>query len=142
MNKSVDDLHNQLRSDNPNDRKIALLLIGKMRLYELADDVIAMMEDDEAEVRGMAAWAIDLMGCPTAVPALVEAMYDPAFGVRSNAGWALVHLGKRIMPQFVVPEVIEVLRDDSNADARQMAYLVLYRIGGAQAQDAIQRYWH
>ena len=49
-------------------------------------------------------------------------------------------LAKRIFPGLVLPDVIEVLRGDNHYDARQMAYLVLSRIGGAEADDAIRQY--
>ncbi len=143
MSDKIPTIKRQLRSDDPSQRTVALVLIGKSRVHSLMPDVIAMLEHDVSDdVRAMAAWTLDLLGDPDTIPYLINAMYDKSFGVRSNAGWALVHIGKRIIPNLVVPDVIEVLKDDDNFDARQMAYMVLTRIGGNSAYQAIQTYWN
>lgn len=118
-------------------------MIGKSRVYELIHATIKILEsDDDDDVRAMTAWALDQLGSPDTVPALTKAMYDSSFGVRSNVGWALVHIGRRVFPNLVVPDVIEILKDTSNYDARQMAYLILTRIGGDTSAQAIDTYWH
>ncbi len=142
MRRSPTQILKQLKSDDPRDRTVALVLIGRARLLDLSPDIIAVLEgDDEPDVRAMAAWTLDLLGVADAVPTLLAALYDPDFGVRSNAGWALVHLARRLVPQVVLPEVIDVLKDEAHPDARQMAYLVLIRIGGRDARQAIEQYW-
>jgi HEAT repeat protein len=99
------------------------------------------LHDHDGDVRAMAAWALDRLGSPETVPDLIAALYDPLFGVRSNAGWALVHIAQRNVPQVVVPDVVDVMVEGDNADARQMAYLVLRYIGCEEALEAINRYW-
>ncbi len=141
MDNSLTEILSQLGSTDPRKRAVALAVAGRLRLHPLLDKMIFALEDDNEDVRAMAAWALDLLGSPVTVPALVKALYDRSFTVRSNAGWALVHLGQRIIAQLVVPDVIEVLRDDTSLEARQMAYLVLSRIGGDDADEAIKRYW-
>jgi hypothetical protein len=138
---SLTEILSQMGSNDPRKRAVALAVTGRLRLHPLLDKVIFALEDDHDDVRAMAAWALDLLGSPVTVPALVKALYDRSFTVRSNAGWALVHLGQRIIAQLVVPDVIEVLRDDTSREAQQMAYLVLSRIGGEDAEEALRRYW-
>ena len=141
MAKSLDDLLVQLQSDDSHERVLAVVTIGRERIHAAVRYVEAALNDSDGEVRAMAMWSLDLLGSPATIPSLIRALYDPVFDVRSNAGWALVHLAKRIFPGLVLPDVIEVLRGDDHYDARQMAYLVLSRIGGADADDAIRQYW-
>ena len=131
-----------IKSRNPDERRVAMVMIGKARYHNMLDDVIHTMQHDiDNEVRAMAAWSLDLLGNAEAVPALVDAMYDTWFGVRSNAGWALVHLAKRLLPQLVLPDVIDVLQDKDNHHAREMAYLVLTNIDDEAARQAIEQHW-
>lgn len=141
LNISLEEVLAQLKSPKAKDRIVALAVIGKEHYYAAADQVIATLLDPEKEVRAIAAWTLDLLGSPDTIPALLEAMHDTTFDVRSNAGWALVHMAQRIYPGLILPEVIDILRDDPNEDARQMAYLVLLHIGGDDAEEAIQLYW-
>jgi HEAT repeat protein len=141
MNKSLDDLLTQLHSGDPQDRLVAVVAIGRKRLHAATRYVEAALGDPNGDVRAMAMWALDLLGSPTSIPVLLRALYDPWFDVRSNAGWALVHLAQRMIPDLVLPDLIDILRDDDNYHARQMAYLVLSRIGGDAANAAIREYW-
>jgi HEAT repeat protein len=141
MSKSLDDLLLQLHSSDPHDRVLAVVTIGRERIHPAARYVEAALTDPSGEVRAMAMWSLDLLGSPATIPVLLRALYDPAFDVRSNAGWGLVHLAKRYFSGLILPDVIEILRDDENYDARQMAYLVLSRIGGEEAEEAIRLYW-
>ncbi|MFW5709008.1 MAG: HEAT repeat domain-containing protein [Chloroflexota bacterium] len=128
-------------SQDPARRALGLKYIGKHRYHDAIDVCIYSLEDEDADVRAFAAWALDQLGNPETVPALIGALHDPNFGVRSNAGWALVHLARRLIPYVVVPDVIDILADSKDEQARQMAYLVLYHIGGPEANAAIERYW-
>lgn len=141
MNHTVNEIISYLRASSPRERCVGLMLVGKQRVSPALGLAVQALSDDNDEVRAMAAWALDMLSSPVTVPALVEALYDPVFGVRSNAGWALVHLSHRMIPEMVVPDLIDVLRDHRNQDARQMAYLTLHHIGGELAHEAIQRYW-
>lgn len=142
MSYNTQDIHRRLKSFNPDERRLAVILIGKAKLYTLAYAVInTMHHDTDAEVRAMAAWALDLMGSVETIPDLLKALYDSNFGVRSNAGWALVHMTNRYSPNIVVPELIDILRDVEQPHARQMAYLVLARIQDDTAKEAIKNYW-
>jgi HEAT repeat protein len=139
---SLEEIERRMKSQSPDERRVAMVMIGKARRHELLDKVISTMQNDvDNEVRAMAAWALDLLGNVEAIPALVDAMYDRTFGVRSNAGWALVHLAQRVMPQLVLPDVIDVLQDKDHEYAREMAYLVLSNINDLDARRAIEQYW-
>ncbi|NWF68942.1 MAG: HEAT repeat domain-containing protein [Chloroflexi bacterium] len=141
MDNPIAEILAQIASPDPRKRAIALAVAGRLRLHPLLDRMIMALDDKDADVRATAAWALDLLGSPVSVPALVKALYDASFSVRSNAGWALVHLGQRMTAHMVVPDVVDVLRDLRHAEARHMAYLVIMRIGGEDAQRAIALYW-
>ncbi|GAB4526428.1 MAG: hypothetical protein OHK0046_43200 [Anaerolineae bacterium] len=141
MKKSLVEILALLRSANPHERALGHRFIGKTWCYAAAEHSITALRDAHEDVRASAAWALDQLGTPVAVPALLEALHDSVFSVRSNAGWALVHLAQRMMAELVVPDVIEVLSESDSYEARHMAYLVLYHIGGESAEDAIKRYW-
>ncbi len=136
------DIQRRLESPHADDRRVAAVMIGKARFHDMSDALTDILAGDrDAEVRAMAAWALDLLGNVEAVPVLVDALYDEAFGVRSNAGWALVHLAERLVPQVVLPDVIDVLKDTAHFPARQMAFLVLSHIDDDDARRAIQQHW-
>ncbi|MFO0649581.1 MAG: HEAT repeat domain-containing protein [Polyangiales bacterium] len=83
----------------------------------------ALTRSVSADVRAAAYWAIDQLRAPEAIPALLAGLDDPDFFVRSNAGWALVHLGPA-----VTASVQRVALHSDSDDAREMALLVLERI--------------
>jgi HEAT repeat protein len=139
--KTYDDILPYLKSPNPRERAIGLMLVGREHLHKALGHAVRLLNDPDSEVRATAAWALDQLGSAVTVPALISALYDSEFSVRSNAGWALVHLAQKTLPQVVVADVVEVLRDEVNYDARQMAYLVLYHIGDQTSQEAINLYW-
>lgn len=142
MKYSLEDVQARLESDKPSDRRVAMVMIGKARMHDLKSSVtLALQTDEDSEVRAMAAWSLDLIGDAQSIPVLIEALYDPVFSVRSNAGWALVHLGRRYVPQLILPDVVDVLRDAQNPHAREMAYLVLANIHHPDSRDAIEKYW-
>lgn len=142
MKKSLHDILKLLDSESAKDRALGLTYIGKQRRYNMLHQCMGCLQhDDDDKVRAMAVWALDRLGSPVTVPILIDAMHDIMFGVRSGAGWALVHIAERTLPEMVVPDVIDVLAESGNEDARQMAYFVLSHIGGAMADDAIARYW-
>ena len=82
-----------------------------------------MLQDSVNEVRERAAYALDSLNDSKALPALIEAIHDPVWGVRSSAGWALVHLG-----DIVRNDVQNVFDNSTNPDAREMAQLILVRL--------------
>ena len=93
---------------------------------ELLGALLALGDSHDAEVRAAAYWAIDQLRVEAAIPKLLEALGDPDFFARSNAGWALVNLGAP-----VVSRVEAVALGSANPDAREMALLVLERVAPA-----------
>nr|WP_225937887.1 HEAT repeat domain-containing protein [Myxococcus sp. RHSTA-1-4] len=79
--------------------------------------------DSHIEVRAHAALAIDELRDIRAKDGLLAALEDPAWNVRSQAGWGLVHLGHAVRD-----DVLRIAQTSDNADAVQMARLVLARI--------------
>lgn len=142
MKISAEQLRQRLHHEKAYERRLALILIGRNRVYELVDEVIIiLLDDNDTNVRAMAAWALDLIGSAETIPALVAAMYDMHFDVRSNAGWALVHLAQRLIPEVLLSDMIDVLQDETSPQAQEMAYLVLARIDHQEARRAIDLYW-
>jgi HEAT repeat protein len=139
--RTLEEILPYLNSINPRERAIGLMLVGRERIHTALGQAVRLLNDTDSEVRATAAWALDQLSSPVSVPALIEMLYDPVFTVRSNAGWALVHIAKKTVPQVVVPDVVDVLRDELDYDARQMAYLVLYHIGDETSWEAIRLYW-
>ncbi|MGJ3238194.1 MAG: HEAT repeat domain-containing protein [Anaerolineae bacterium] len=143
MGYSHEAIRRRLLSTRLDDRRVAAIMIGKSRQYEYVPELMHLLEaDTSADVRSMAAFALDLLGSAEAIPALITALYDSSFDVRNNAGWALVNIATRIMPQLVLPDMIDILRDESHAHARQMAYLVLSNIPHDDARSALDQYWN
>lgn len=115
------DLSEQLRSQNDDQRLLALSKIALHRRIEHFEEVVGLMLRDPSEkVRARAAWSLDNLNDKRASPAFIEAIHDSTWSVRSNAGWGLVHLG-----HAVGEEVEQVLDESHNADAKEMAELIV-----------------
>lgn len=121
---SLELISEKLSSDSPDERLEGLMTVSQFRLQPHLDQVIDLLLHDSVEkVRERAAWTLDALNNTNALSALIEAMYDPSWSVRSGAGWALVHLGK-----VVAPETQRILAESHHPGAREMATLVLQRI--------------
>jgi hypothetical protein len=121
---SIARVRSALEDPSPEARCHALRRVGVHRLGELVDRVVALLaRDRDEEVRAAAAWALDQLQEPNTMPALIEAIQDPSWAVRSNAGWGLVHLGRSARD-----EVQRLFRETENEDAKEMARLVLERL--------------
>jgi hypothetical protein len=88
------------------------------------DDLLVVLRThQDPALRARAAWALDNISSPTAIPGLLNSLSDPDWQVRSNAGWALVHLG------LSAKEGTEAIATtSSSAEAREMAVMVLKRL--------------
>lgn len=135
MSISSDHILTMLESHNSDVRQTGLLWVARHQLYDFLGDVIQLTQDRDPEVRACAVWVLDIMKHPAALLPLIAALYDEDYGVRSNAGWGLVHLGP-----LVVKDVAVVLRLGTH-QAREMAYQVLNRLETEEARDAIKKYW-
>lgn len=135
-----------LRHDDPDVRRVNLFLAATERMtVTIPRAVTLLLTDDDPTVRAAAAYALDQINNVDTAAALILALYDDHFDVRSNAGWGLVKMGRRKdapASRAIVPALIDVLADETNPhDTREMAYMALLRIGGKSAYDAIDRYW-
>lgn len=120
----LESIGDKLISTSFDDRIDALMDIARFRLQEYLDAVAnLLLHDSLGTVRERAAWTLDYLNNANALPALIQALDDPSWSVRSGAGWALVHLG-----HIVIPAVQRVISESSNEDAREMAIMVLERI--------------
>ena len=127
--------HSELRaaltSGDPRAQILAARRSARANDRELVGALLALGDSPDAEVRAAGYWAVDQLRVEAAVPRLVEALSDPDFFARSNAGWALVHLGSA-----VVRHVEAVAKESASADAREMALLVLERVPDASSRAA------
>lgn len=130
-----------LRSEVSSRQVVGLILVGKTYLYKAIPHVVRLLTSNNEDVRITAAWTLDQLASPMTVPALLNALRDPVFSVQSNAAWALVSIAKATVPQVVVPDVVEILREETDEPAGQMAFLVLYHIDDDFAREAIELYW-
>ena len=113
-----------IKSENVDDRSIALSQIAIFRLKDFLDIAIdIMLNDASSNIREMAAWALDNLNDERALSAFITAIHDEKFSVRSAAGWGLVHLGK-----MVIPYMQEIIEKDENPDTKKMANLVLRNV--------------
>src|SRR6266508_547168 len=118
---NVEEISKLITKGNTDDRLSAISKIAIFNIKDLLDTTIdAMLHDLSPLVRERAAWALDNLNDERALSALITAIHDENFGVRSAAGWGLVHWGDR-----VIPYMQEIIEKDENADAKQMARLVL-----------------
>lgn len=119
------DVATLLNSKDGEDRARALFEIGFRGYAEYFELVVEMMLSDPiTDVRAEAARALDKLNDSRAFSALVKAIHDPSFSVRSAAGWALVHLGE----ELVCSEMEKIRRESDNDGAREMALLVLQNL--------------
>jgi hypothetical protein len=133
QNDKFNDLKGMLYGNSPDARQLAILEITHRKLKDFTDELMAALQDKDPETRVLAATALDAVSDPTALSALITAIHDPSFDVRSAAGWALVHLG-----ELVIPAVTTVLCESQNEGAREMAQLVLKHIGTVNARKALE----
>jgi hypothetical protein len=118
------DIRAGLADQSPEARARALLHVAHTKDSSFLDDVMwLVLTDPEAVVRERAAWVLDNLRDMRAKEVLLQALRDNTWGVRSNAGWGLVHLG-----QGVADDVQRVAATSDNPDAREMARLVLKRL--------------
>jgi HEAT repeat protein len=113
-----------LRSADKKKRLSALTRIWADRLGDHMDEVKNMLRDDpDPEIRARSAWVLDVFSDMSAKDVLLTALYDHDGAVRSNAGWALVHLGRD-----VAEDVSRVLQTSDSDETREMAQMILQRI--------------
>lgn len=121
---NIAEITEKIKSSNKSDRISALTEIAIFQLADLLElSTNIMLNDPIPEVRERAAWTIDNLKDERALPALIKAIHDDSFSVRSAAGWGLVHLGEK-----VIPFMKEIRQTSDNSGARQMANLVLMNL--------------
>ncbi len=113
-----------LRDRNSDRRHRGLMEIAHDKNFHHKDAVAEiMLHDKEDPIRALAAWVLDELNLPESVPYLLQALTDPFWEVRSNAGWALVHLG----PDVAYP-LNSFIAENGDQEAVEMARLVVERV--------------
>jgi len=117
----VQEISDKVKSGNTDERLFALSQIAVFQIKDLLDMAIdVMLNDPSAEVRERAAFTVDNLNDERALAALLQAIHDKTFDVRSAAGWGLVHLGNKVTPYME-----EIMEKSNDPGAREMAKLVL-----------------
>jgi HEAT repeats len=105
---------------------------GKPRSRE--NLITLVLEDEHADVRGLAASALGRLGGPEAGGVLAEALSDRDWRVRGRAAWAL---GAAWGDQAVAP-LTGLLIEERARSVRRVAAYTLSRIQGDAARDALE----
>lgn len=93
--------------------------------------LVDQLNDDAAEVRASAAWAMGRLGPAADVALLEERLRDDDPGVRAGAAWSLGRVGARA--SVSAPALVVTLSDD-DPDVRRRAVAALERIRPAAPQ--------
>jgi len=96
--------------------------------------LIKELQDEDADVRSNAAYALGQIRSEDAVPALIQALQDSDAEVRYNATWALGNIG-----EGAVPALIQALQGPDEG-VRWNAAEALGKIGTPEALEAVKKY--
>ena len=96
---------------------------------EVVGDLVGALRDEDASVRGSAAWALGRLSAPSkeVADALLDALRDEHADVRRSAAWALGRLGEA--SDEVVNALLDALRDEHPNVRRSAAWA----LGGLSA---------
>ena len=89
-------------------------VVGK----NVAPYLIAMLTEENPNLRLAAAGALGNIAAPIAVPALIDTLYDEEDFVRGAAAWALGEIGRPA--QAAVPDLINMLDDENDSIRRKV----------------------
>jgi hypothetical protein len=118
------DIGKLLQSTSSRERHQGLMKARRTKGSQHLERILELLRTDtDAEIRALAAFALDELCDSRAKHGLLSALEDPDWTVRSRAGWGLVHLG-----QSIREDVAGVLNTSRNPDAQAMARLVLNRL--------------
>ena len=118
-------LQSRLESSDPGLRAKALFQIAMRQDESFLDTVVVIVANDSDEkVREAAAFALDQFHDVRAKDALLMALHDPVWAVRSSAGWGLVHLGRTAVEE----DVRLLAKENSDPNVSEMTTMILDRL--------------
>jgi hypothetical protein len=128
----VDEVLVSLRSPQLGDQRRALRRLRGVpptdRSVEVAKAVEPLLQDPDGFTRSDAARALAVWGGPENIPALIDALRDPSFGVR----WAVLDTLKALKDPSSVPALVEVLATNDAGKAAEALKAI-----GSGAEDAV-----
>ncbi len=134
--KALKALVEALRDSEPSVREQAVSLLGRMRYEPAIDQYIELALNDEvAEVRERAAWALGMVRSSKAAEVLSRVLQDPDPDVREQAAWALGML----QDESSVDALGNALIEDDDADVREQAAWALGMIRDSRSLDALAK---
>ncbi|MEX0712485.1 MAG: HEAT repeat domain-containing protein [Pirellulales bacterium] len=129
---SVDDCIHELDGSDHHGRWRAARRLRDLgpRAKQAIPALVAVLEDDDADVASMAAEALGAVGAATdvVVPSLAEALAHPDWVVRWSAAGALARIGPDA--RAADKALIRVINSDKDRDVKQQASRALARIKG------------
>ena len=96
-----------------------------------ATRLAALLEDQDPQVRTVAAQALGKIAAPDSVPALLRGLEDSDPDVRAMSAWALGRFGEDVLDEAGL-KLAERL-DDPSPEVKQAAAQALGAVGGTQA---------
>jgi hypothetical protein len=124
-------VNEQLASHDPVERCAAADILGEARISNFYRPLLALLEDEDQEVRRAALRAAGKLCNPKLLPALVSILSE--VGLRQTAAAALVDFRETALPALQ-----ERLRDPALSDSTVTRILhVVGQIGGASANDVL-----
>lgn len=124
-------LKSQIASHDPVERAFAADILGEARVSNFYRSLLPLMEDENREVRRVAACAAGKLRNPKLLPSLVSLL--PDVSLRQIVAAALVEFHEIALP--VLEEELRELTQDDSAVARILR--VVGQIGGARANDIL-----
>ncbi|WP_224245053.1 HEAT repeat domain-containing protein [Hyalangium gracile] len=116
MNEAIQELGQQLSSDDPYERETSALELAELEDPQAAPFLARATEDEEASVRRWGAYGLAKLGRPADAPTLRRVLSkDPDPRVRVQAAFGLARLGEKEalekLPPFLADPSVDVRRD-------------------------------
>ncbi len=111
-----------LKNEDPKERREAVIAMGGLKVKDAIPELIALLKDQNTELRSCAAqafWSLGDADAKEAVPALIILLQDKDTGVRLNATGALGQIASE--PGKTIPALRDALINDNDSYVRAQA---------------------
>lgn len=126
----------QLLDDPDADVRFAVAeALGELRSEEAMKPLMRRLDDEDPDVCAAAAVALGKIGLTDPIGTLIDKLDDQDRFVRAGAAQALGDLDAAA----AVPQLVNLMRNDSIGDVRRAAAAALCQIGGREAERALKR---
>ena len=129
----VDEVRTLLADADPRVRMLAVTVLGAMRRADLAAVIRERQRDGEPVVRLAAAFAMAMVGTPTEMNSLRDALASPDVSLRRTAAWLL-----GLMANRSAAGMLKVKLDDPDAVVALRTAEALHRLGSDAGLEAVR----